>query len=315
MGGKLTHNEFVRRVSEVNGDKYTVLSSYTKGHNKVLIRHNACGYEWNVDPWNVMKGQIKSCPYCSNKWKRSTEDFKKEVFERFGDEYEVVGEYISTNKPLLIKHKRCGKCFMRIPREFKQNVLCPTCRRPNYFETTETFKRRLSEQYKGTYILLGEYKNAKVKATFKCVKCGLEWNCTPDNILRGHGCPHCCISKGEDKIRNWLNDNNIPYECQYSDKRCRDIRILKFDFAVFNNDKSLKSLIEYDGVQHYRPTRFNSQMSNELCETNFDKVQYHDNIKTEFCKENHIPLLRISYKQFGVIEKILEDYFTKAIPC
>lgn len=315
MGGKLTQDEFIRRVKAANGDKYTVLSQYTSGHNKVLIRHNDCGYEWNVDPWNMMKGQIKNCPFCSNKWKRNTEDFKKEVFNLYGDEYEVVGEYQSTNKPLLMRHKVCGKTFERIPREFKQGVLCPTCRRPNYFETTETFKKRLLAKYKGMYIMLGEYKSARSKTKFKCTKCGLEWECTPDSLMRDHGCPHCSMSKGEDKIKNWFIDNNISFKSQYSDKRCRDERVLKFDFAVFDKDGSVKVLIEFDGIQHFRATRFNSHMSNELCEKNLVKVKRHDEIKNEFCKINHIPLLRITYKQFNKIEKILEDYFTMAIPC
>ena len=138
---RLSQEEFERRVEEKNPGKYEILSPYKKQHEKILVRHKECGYEWNVDPWNLMSGKIKKCPFCNNKWKRSTEDFKEEVRLSHGDEYEVLGEYTSTNSPLLMKHKICGKEFMRIPREFKQGVLCPICRWPNYHETPYRCKR------------------------------------------------------------------------------------------------------------------------------------------------------------------------------
>lgn len=89
---RLSQEEFERRVEEKNPGKYEILSAYKKQHEKVLVRHKECGYEWNVDPWNLMNGKIKKCPLCNNKWKRDTEDFKKEVRLLYGDEYEVLGE-------------------------------------------------------------------------------------------------------------------------------------------------------------------------------------------------------------------------------
>ena len=307
MGGHLSQEEFLKRVTKNYGDKFTVLSKYTRGHEKVLVRHNECGYEWNVDPWNLLKKAIKVCPMCNNRWQRSTEDFKREMFELHGDEYELIDEYISTNKPILMKHKVCERTFPRIPREFKQGVLCPHCRRPNYHENTDSFKKRLKDKYKGKYILLSEYKKARTPVSVKCTKCGTVWECTPDSLMQGHGCPKCVISRGEDKIAEWLDKHKFRYECQYSDKRCRYKRALRFDFAVFRENGEILTLIEYDGVHHYRPTRFQSSMPNEQCENNLKDTQIKDEIKNRFCHENNIPLLRISYKQFDKIDDILSE--------
>ena len=41
--------------------------------------------------------------------KKSTEEFKKEVYDLVGNEYEVLGEYIKNDKKIKIKHnsKEC----------------------------------------------------------------------------------------------------------------------------------------------------------------------------------------------------------------
>ena len=39
------------------------------------------------------------------------------------------------------------------------------------------------------------------------------------------------------------------------------------------------------------------------------EMQRRDQIKTDFCKDNNIELIRIPYWEFDCIEDILEDYF------
>ncbi len=314
MGGKLTQENFIKRVYDIYGDKYTILSDYTNQHNKVLVRHNICGYEWWIDPWSLLRKQIKNCPLCNNKWKRTTDTFKAEVAQLYDNEYEVLGEYKSTNKPILMRHKVCGTEFLRLPREFKKGVRCPKCRRPNYFENTETFQQRLDEKYSGEYELLSDYQYARRKVSVKCKKCGTVWQVTPDNLMRGHGCPHCTISHGEDRIENWLKQKGFNYKAQYSNKSCRDKRALRFDFAILDENNNPVFLIEYDGAHHFTPTRFNNIMSNEQCESNLKDVQRKDAIKKKYCEKNNIPLLRISHRQFNKIEEILEKSIIKDNP-
>ena len=157
----LSQDEFVKRVQAKYGSAYEILSHYTSGHNKVQVRHVECGYEWMVDPWNLMQGIIKSCPMCSNKWKRDDKTFRAEVAALFGSEYVVIGKYINTSTQIEMVHTECGHSFMRIPRELKQGVLCPHCRRPNYHETTESFKERLADEHDGKYVLVGQYIDAR----------------------------------------------------------------------------------------------------------------------------------------------------------
>lgn len=39
--------------------------------------------------------------------------------------------------------------------------------------------------------VIGVYLNARTPILHKCKKCGYEWNISPDNLLRGYGCPKC----------------------------------------------------------------------------------------------------------------------------
>ncbi len=92
-------------------------------------------------------------------------------------------------------------------------------------------------------------------------------------------------SKGELKISNWLLDNNINYIHQHKFNECKSVRKLPFDFYL--PDYNL--CIEYDGKQHFEPIEWfggeNSLQSNRM----------RDLIKTEYCINNNVRLIRISY--------------------
>jgi len=42
--------------------------------------------------------------------------------------------------------------------------------------------------------ILGEYKKTNAPVLCRCKLCGNEWNCSPNNIFSGRGCPKCCHS-------------------------------------------------------------------------------------------------------------------------
>lgn len=59
-------------------------------------------------------------------------------------------------------------------------------------------KRKTHEQYveevstiNSNIEVVGRYTEAKTKILHKCKIDGCEWYSTPNNILRGHGCPKC----------------------------------------------------------------------------------------------------------------------------
>ena len=74
------------KIKNIFKNEYTLLSSYEKNFEKVLVRHNLCNNEYYVTPNNIFGG--KKCPFCSNKkQKRSSEWLKEKIIELSGDEY------------------------------------------------------------------------------------------------------------------------------------------------------------------------------------------------------------------------------------
>lgn len=97
----------------------------------------------------------------------------------------------------------------------------------------------------------------------------------------------CLVSKGEYKIKQILQNNNILFEEQktFPDLISEKGFLLKYDFFVNNS-----YLIEFDGEQHLTDT-------NLFSHDNFEYRKQNDNKKTEYAKQNNIPLIRIPYSK------------------
>lgn len=97
----------------------------------------------------------------------------------------------------------------------------------------------------------------------------------------------CLSSKGEQKISELLRTLEIPFESQKTFDTCRNPKtnaLFRFDFFVEN-----KILLEFDGEQHFKSVDFFGG------EERFQAQQEADDFKTNWCKENNIPLIRIPY--------------------
>lgn len=113
------------------------------------------------------------------------------------------------------------------------------------------------------------------------------------NLVRGatYSCGCLKQSYGEYKIEELLQKNNIDFITEKSFDTCVNPKTntkLRFDFYINN-----EYLIEFDGIEHYEKTggRFDSKYLAE--------IQYRDNIKNQWCKENNIPLIRIPYTKLN----------------
>lgn len=231
---------FVDEVRSLVGEEYTVVGAYEAALIKIKIRHNVCNHIFDMPPNDFLKGN--RCPSCFGAKKKTIEEYKKEVFDLVGFEYDVLGSTYNGNKtkiPML--HKKCGNT----------------------------------------------------------------WNVSPNSFLRGTRCPKCYSSRGENKIRDVLNELGVEFKEQVKFDDCRNTLPLPFDFAVYERDR-VKLLIEYDGVQHFEPIehfggrkRFLERMEN-------------DKIKEEYCNKNHVDLLRIPYTKFNEIDNIIHNIVKNA---
>jgi predicted Zn-ribbon and HTH transcriptional regulator len=151
-----------------------------------------------------------------------------------------------------------------------------------------------------------EYIDYSQPIKVKCNKCEYEWFSKGVNLTQGHSCPNCPSSNFEKECSNILEDLGFKFTRQEWFDDCRDKNPLPFDFYL----SDFNILIECDGEGHYKPIPYGS-MTEEEAKINLLKVQKHDNIKTIYCKNNNIPLIRIPYWERDNMEYFLWDELVK----
>jgi hypothetical protein len=157
------------------------------------------------------------------------------------------------------------------------------------------------DRYDYSKVVYGSNNNDKV-----CIICkehGEFWQTPRGHLNEKQGCPKCKLSKGELTLERYLQKNNVMYESQKRFLDCKDKLPLPFDFYL----PEVNICIEYDGQQHYR-TWNGKQTERYLLD--FQKTRQHDEIKTNYCKENGIRLIRVSYTiklTEGYLDSILQD--------
>lgn len=133
------------------------------------------------------------------------------------------------------------------------------------------------------------------KIVWKCAcDCGRTHFVNTEMLMNGkvQSCG-CLKSLGNKVIEETLNDLKIPYEAEKRFPDCRDIRPLPFDFYL----PTLKTCIEFDGMQHYKP------VANWGGDAGFEDRQRKDDIKNTYCKNNNLTLIRIPYADKDKINK------------
>ncbi|AKL83309.1 hypothetical protein D068_cds05480 [Bacillus atrophaeus UCMB-5137] len=300
---KRTTEEFKEEVFLLVGDEYSVLDEYTSTDTKLKMKHVSCRREYEVTPYHFLSG--KRCVKCRGLMKKSTKEFKEEVFRRFGHEFTVMGEYVNSGTPIPIKHEVCGYEWGTYYRHFLKSGKCPKCVGKVRLQQEE-FVSIVEGLTGDEYTVMGEYKNSNTKIEMRHNKCGHVWKVSPPNFTHGNSrCPKCNESKGEKVIWSYLVSLVVNFEQQHWFSDCRDKNPLPFDFAVFNEENELMGLIEYDGQQHFEPIK------NWGGELRFKEVQRRDGIKNDYCQKNHIPLLRIPYYEFKNIPTLLDEWLSQ----
>jgi hypothetical protein len=146
------------------------------------------------------------------------------------------------------------------------------------------------------------YAGGHEKIWWTCHK-GHEWKAAIKTRISGHGCPICNESKGENKIRDFLENKKITYFREYKFDNLKRERLLKFDFMIEINNSMM--LIEYHGQQHYsNHVFFGGEKAYELRKTN-------DSLKIDYCQKNKIPLLVLPYWEYDNIENKLNKFIQK----
>lgn len=288
--------EYLKEEFEKAGCK--LLSDKYEGSSKKLQYVAKCGCTDWIKWSDFRVSKHKKCSNCIINKQKTHDEFVKEVYDIFGSEYDVLGEYVNSYTKVLIRHNECGNTYETYPNNILRKYRCMKCY-GNSKKTHEQFVEQLYEKYKDEYTAIEEYKNAKTKIKVKHNNCGYEYYVIPKQILSGKGCPLCKSSKGERRVAKWLDNANLKYDRQHDFDNLTGVSggQLKYDFVILDKDNNIKCIIEYDGEYHFQPIQGKSKLKIQ---------QEHDRRKNEYCVNNNIWLLRIPYWQFDKIEEILD---------
>ncbi len=297
---KQTIDNIIHKFNSIHDNKYNYnLIKYINSKTKIEIICPIHGI-FKQTPSDHVSGH--GCPKCSinknanNKRNDLISLLKKaNIIHNKKYDYSLIKNHINMHQKQNIICKKHGIFNISLHSHINKKRGCKLCAIENRMDTIETFIKKANIIHNNKYNYnSSDYINSKIKIKIICPKHG-EFFQSPNYHLLGSGCPKCNSSKGEIKIMKYLTDNKIKFEYQKSFNECRYKYKLKFDFYL----SDYNCCIEYDGEQHYK--------SNEYFggEIEYKNRLLRDNIKTVFCKNNNIILLRFNEKNIKNISEII----------
>ena len=287
---KRTHEEFVEEMKNIN-PYILIIGKYKNASTKIecMCLINGCNHIWSARPSHLLDGH--GCPKCAHKklgenLKLTNDDFVQRI-ANIHPNIKLLSEYIDSNTKIKYECLIDGYIGHSLPYNLER-CGCPRCSNAERY-TTQSFRDKIFSLNPDIYVI-GEYKGSTEKIECLCLRDGCHWITEPRLLIAGYGCPQCYETKGEKDVRLWLERNNISYQYQKTFDGCVDKRVLPFDFYLLEYNIA----IEYQGRQHYEPVDFSGK-GMEHAQQHLKYIQRHDKIKSDYCKQNNIRLLRIRY--------------------
>lgn len=283
--------EYIKKCKLKHKNKYS--ECYKKLPEEINLE-----LEWNFDcpehgnfPQKFKNHLRHGCKKCAGNKTKTKEEFINDARKIYGNKYDYSRIDYKNNKErvniICPKHGDFKKSYQEHIR-LKQG--CPKCSRVT---DKESYIEKANEihNFKYDYSKF-EYKGCRDIVKIICPKHG-DFTLISYSHLNGIGCPKCKSSKGELTIEKFLDENKVNYESQKHFEDCKNINTLPFDFYL----PEYNLCIEFDGKQHFD--------KNSIYYS--DSIVKNDKIKTNYCRDKNIDLLRISYKEINKINKILEN--------
>lgn len=285
---KYKTEEYIEKCKLKWGNKYDYsLTKYINGRVKIKIIYDGITYE------QFPAAHLKYPP----EGFLNQEIFLIRAKRKWDDKYDYsMVNYISTKIPIKIIYK--DVVYEQLPHNHL--IYAPELRNKR---TNEEFINDSIKIHNGKYKYHKTiYVKEKKRVIITCPLHG-DFIQTPSVHLRGSGCKKCNESFGEKNIANFLNKNNIFYIREHKFEDCKNKYQLPFDFYI----SSLRTCIEFDGIQHFQPVEyFGGQIA-------YEKLKINDKIKSNYCEDNYIDLIRIRYDQIDKIEEILNNNLSEKL--
>lgn len=308
MAKKLSHEEVLEKIKKIHGDLYDLSQiEYNNTRTPFILVCRKHGQ------FTILMGQVdrgQGCNICGKsnaaKKRRVTfDEFVKNANKIHKSKYEYdKSSYVKISHEVKILCSVHGWFTQRADAHIRQAQGCPDCgfisqankRRMSVAEFKKKAKKVHLNKYSYTYV---RFKNNRDSIEVICKKHGSFYPSVA-NHLGGSGCPDCNNSRGENKVKKILIENQIEFIQQKSFKGLKLKGMLKCDFYL----PKLNAVIEFNGRQHY-----------EIVEAFGGKKGFQDNkirdqLKREFLAKKGIALLEIHYLE-KEINKVISDFINR----
>ena len=309
---KMTTEELIIRLNIVHNNKYdysgTEFINWKSRIKVICYKHG----EFTPFIHNHLKGS--GCQKCQREIppvkSKEQSAFIEEAIAKHGKKYDYSKtKYVNKRTKLIIICKEHGE-FLQFPGNHLNGAGCNKCKGKLISKAKSMGCEEFISKSKIVHVNIYDYSKIKYIDYTTIVEIICPYHGSyfqkPIHHLRGCGCPVCNFSKGELKIKSWLEENGVEYEKEKTFKDLYHMNIknkLRFDFYIKNKNLC----IEFDGEQHFRPNRFRGVKKNDAID-DFKNVVYRDGLKDQYCKDNNISLLRIPYTEIKNINSILKEY-------
>lgn len=123
-----THEQFVGILRSISPN-IEILGTYKVEEEEIEVRCTLCGEMWTDKAISLLRGC--NCTSCwakgiGVKRRKTTEQFKAELAE-ISPHIEVLGEYVSCKKKILVKCHRCQNQWEVVPASLRDGHDCPVC--------------------------------------------------------------------------------------------------------------------------------------------------------------------------------------------
>lgn len=187
---------YIQKFQEVHGTRYDYSKVvYKTTREKVIIICKEHGEFWQT-PNSHLNG--RGCPQCSPSQKKTTAKCIEDFIQVHGSTYDYSNVvYVHSHTEVQIICREHG-VFLQRPDAHLEGNGCPKCgdnkiqntKLKSVEECIQDFKKIHGETYNYSQV---QYNNCRTKVEIICKEHGSFFQ-TPNNHLRGHGCPKCQVS-------------------------------------------------------------------------------------------------------------------------
>lgn len=293
---------------------YRVTGEFATSATAYWLCQCDCGNQI-IEPANMLNAQkVVSCG-CFKKELLSETKSANLIGQRFG--YLTILERMHSSKHQKTLWKcqcDCGNIVQATTGDLRQGHIqsCGCLRAKNNHD--RTYQDLTGQQFGELHVLYrDESKMHPVHFYCQC-SCGKYTSVLASALKSGStrtcGCGQG-LSNGERIITQILTENNINFLFNknfFPDLILPSGGIGRYDFILLDDNNKPVRLIEFDGIQHYKPTSFYFDMN---AKHNLEYVQTNDKIKNQYALSHNLPLVRIPYTYLKKItlNTLLGDQF------